>query len=134
MGQYMARGLERDVGMTVTASASKSYLDGTIVRDGLRAIMEPVKWLLDRYSPLPADAYTAWEFVTRAPRRLDGRAAAVLASHSGTTEEVLLGLDLARERGAPSVGFARPGTPPAERAAAAMVYETPAVDLAKLLM
>jgi fructoselysine 6-phosphate deglycase len=164
----MARGLERDVGMNVTASASKGYLDGTIVRDGLQAIltqegdhaaqivadwvdrgldhvflvgcggswaiMEPVKWLLDRYSPLPADAYTAWEFVARAPRRVDGRAAAVLASHAGTTEEVLLGLDLARERGARTVGFSRPGTPLAERADSAMVYETPAVNLAKLLM
>jgi fructoselysine-6-P-deglycase FrlB-like protein len=154
--------------MHVSAPASTGYLEGTMLRDGLqailtregdhaarlvgdwvergldhlflvgcggsRAIMEPVKWLLDRYAPLPADAYTAWEFVSRAPRRLDGRAAAVLASHSGDTEEVLLGLELVRERGARSVGFSRPGTPLAERAEAALVYETPAVNLAKLLM
>src|SRR5579875_3409243 len=62
---------------------------------GSRAIMEPVKLLLDRFCPFPSDAYTGWEFVNRAPRRLNRKSAVILASHSGTTEEVLKGLELA---------------------------------------
>lgn len=150
------------------ASPSGNYLEGTILRDSLRAIleteashadrlvqswvnqgldhvyfvgcggsraiMEPVKWLLDRFSPVPADAYTAWEFVNRAPRRLTDRSGVVLASHSGTTEEVLLGLKLAQERGAHTVGLSVAGSPLAQGAAEALSYQTTAVNLAKLLL
>jgi fructoselysine-6-P-deglycase FrlB-like protein len=101
---------------------------------GSRAIMEPVKWLLDRFAPLASDAYTGWEFVNRAPRRLDRHSAVVLASHSGSTEEVMLGLDIARKRGSRTVALTVPDSPLAQAADAALVYESPAVNLCKLLM
>lgn len=101
---------------------------------GSRAIMEPVKLLLDKYSPIPADAYTGWEFVNRAPQRLNERSVVILASHSGKTEEVLKSLDLAESKGAKTVSFSLPNTPLANGASTQMVYETPAVNLAKLFM
>jgi fructoselysine 6-phosphate deglycase len=152
----------------IPAPPSGNYLDGTIVQDSLRdildregphathivdgwvadgleqlyfvgcggsrAIMEPVKWLLDRFSTLPADPYTGWEFVTRAPRRVGPHSAVVLASHSGKTEEVLAALDVARGRDARTVAFTSPNTPLAQGADAALVYQSPAVNLSKLLM
>ncbi|MFC7395466.1 SIS domain-containing protein [Scopulibacillus cellulosilyticus] len=101
---------------------------------GSRAIMEPVKLILDKYSSIPADAYTGWEFVNRAPERLNERAAVVLASHSGTTEEVLKSLDLAKERGAKTISFSLNDTPLQKGAENSLVYNTPAVNLAKLFM
>lgn len=101
---------------------------------GSLAVQEPVKWLMDRYSPLPTDIYTGWEFVNRAPRRLGEHSAVVLASHSGTTEEVLQGLKLAQERGARTISLSRLDTTLSNGAEVALTYNTRAVNLAKLLM
>jgi fructoselysine 6-phosphate deglycase len=101
---------------------------------GSFAAMEPPKWLLDKYSTLPVDRYTGWEFVRRAPARLSPHSAVVLASHSGTTEEVLRGLDLAKARGAQTVSFSQPDTPLSQGADVALTYDSPAANLSKLLM
>ncbi len=145
-----------------------NYMEGTILRDGLRdildreservarlvaewnardvnhiywvgcggsfAVTEPAKWLLDRFSSLPVDRYTGWEFVRRAPARLSPRAVAIFGSHSGTTEEILLGLTLARSRGAQTVGFSQPDTPLSQGVDVALTYSSPAANLSKLLL
>ncbi len=113
------------------AGVGQLYLVGC---GGSFAIMEPAKWLLDRYTPLPVDRYTGWEFVRRAPQRLDSRAAVVLASHSGTTEEVLEGMALATARGASTAGFSKADTPLSAGVQTSFTYHTPAVNLAKLLL
>lgn len=101
---------------------------------GSLAVQEPAKWLLDRFSPVASDTYSGWEFVTRAPLRLNERAAVALASNSGTTEEIIMGLRLAKQRGARTISFSKPDTPLSLGAATALTYDTPAVNLAKLLM
>ena len=101
---------------------------------GSRAVLEPAKWLMDRFSRLPVDIYTAWEFFHRAPANLTERSATVLGSHSGTTEEVMLALELAKERGSMSLSFSRADTMLSENADDAMTYDSPATNLSKLLM
>ncbi|MFZ5823925.1 MAG: SIS domain-containing protein [Bacillota bacterium] len=101
---------------------------------GSLATFIPPKWLLDRFSPLPVDVNSGWEFVHRQPARLNARSAAILASHSGTTEEILVGLDLAKSRGAHTLSFSKPGTPLTQGAKEAMTYNSPATNLSKLLM
>ncbi len=153
---------------TVDVNFPLNYMEGTIVRDGLRdiltrerepvaravdgwlqqgldqlylvgcggslATMEPPKWLLDRYASVPVDRYSGWEFVHRAPARLGPRSALVAASHSGTTEEVLRSLDLAKARGAATMSFSVLDSPVSQRADVAITYSSPAVNLSKLLM
>lgn len=101
---------------------------------GSRAIMEPVKLILDKYTGIPADAYTGWEFVNRAPERSNEKAAVILASHSGKTEEVLESLELAKAKGAKTISFSLDDTPLQKGADDSLVYDTPAVNLAKLFM
>lgn len=101
---------------------------------GSYAIMQPAKYILDRYSQLPVDAYTGWEFVNRAPTRLTPRSAVVLASHSGTTPEVLAGLELAQARRAHTLSFSVADSELTRRAEEKLTYNSPAVNLSKLLM
>ncbi len=101
---------------------------------GSFATFEPPKWLLDSFSTLPVDRYTGWEFVNRAPARLNSRAGVILASHSGTTEEIMAALDLAEQRRARTLAFTTGGTPLSQKAQAAATYTSPATNLSKLLM
>jgi fructoselysine 6-phosphate deglycase len=94
----------------------------------------PPKWLLDRFSTLPADRYSGWEFIHRAPGRLNEQSAVVLGSHSGTTEELLLAYDLARERGAAVVALSQPDTPLSRKVGETLTYSSPASNLSKLLL
>jgi len=101
---------------------------------GSYAVLQPAKCILDSHSPLPVDAYTGWEFVNRAPARVTPRSAVVLASHSGTTREILLGLEVARARGAHTLSVSVAGSELTRLAEAALTYHTTAVNLSKLLM
>jgi fructoselysine 6-phosphate deglycase len=94
----------------------------------------PPKWLLDRFSTLPVDRYSGWEFVNRAPARLNEHSAVVLGSHSGTTEELLLAHDLARDRSASVVALSQPETPLSQTVGETLVYSSPASNLSKLLL
>lgn len=101
---------------------------------GSQAIMYPAKWLMDRFSPVSVDVHTGWEFVHRQPMRLNERSVAVLASHSGTTEEILKALELSKSRGATTLAFTAKGTRLAQEAEDHLWYDSPAVNLSKLLM
>ena len=101
---------------------------------GSRAVLEPAKWLIDKYSRIPVDTYSGWEFFHRSPMNLDEHAAVVLGSHSGTTEEILLSMELAQKRGAATLSFSQGGTKLTQQADDAMVYQSPATNLSKLLM
>ncbi len=101
---------------------------------GSLAVLEPVKWILDRYSSWAVDTYSGWEFVTRAPKRVTAEAGAILASHSGTTSEILDGAKLARDRGARLGTFSRPDTPLVGAGGVALTYDSIAANLSKLLL
>ncbi len=101
---------------------------------GSRAVLEPAMWLLERFSIIPANQMTGWEFVYRKPARLNNKAVVVFGSHSGTTPEIIEGVKLARSRGAFSLTLSQTDTPLQNEADYAMVYDTPATNLSKLLM
>jgi len=101
---------------------------------GSRAVLEPAKWLMDKFSGVPVDAYTGWEFVTRNPYRLNLRTPVVVGSHSGTTEEILASVEVAHCKDAPTLSFSRAGTLLSEAASDALTYSSPATNLSKLLM
>ncbi len=50
------------------------------------------KYLLDRFSDLPSDCTTSYDFIWRSPRRLNEKAWVFLASFSGATEDTLAAL------------------------------------------
>lgn len=101
---------------------------------GSLATFRPIQLLLEQHGRIPATTLTGWEFVNRAPARLGPASVVVLASHSGTTEEILAGLALARERGARTIGFSLEGTPLAEGVDVAATYLSIAANLSKLLL
>lgn len=107
------------------------YLVGS---GGSRAVLEPAKWLLDRFSSMPVDQNTGWEFLLRAPKRLNSRSAAVFGSHSGTTPEILQGVELARSRGASTLALSKGGTTLQKISDYGMTYDSAATNLSKLLM
>lgn len=63
------------------------------------------KYLLDRFSDLPNDCLTSYEFVWRNPRRLNEKSWVILASFSGSTEDTVVALRHAKSRGAHTVAI-----------------------------
>lgn len=153
---------------TQESAAGLNYMEGTLVRDGMRDILDrewshmaeiarrwkqneidhlylvgcggsyatmvPLKWLTDQYSTLPVDVYTGWEFINRLPARLGKRSAVIVASHSGTTEEVLIAAEVARKQGAFTLAFTTTGAELESHVDDALTYKSPAANLSKLLM
>ncbi len=74
---------------------------------GSYALLYSGAYLLDRFTRLPAQALTAYEFVGRGSPAVDARALVVLASYSGDTEDAVAALRFARERGATTLSFVR---------------------------
>ncbi len=61
------------------------------------------KMLFDRYSSIPCEAYSGWDFVDTPPRKLDAHCLVIGISHYGKTEEVTRALEIARAEGACTV-------------------------------
>src|SRR4051794_18280585 len=53
------------------------------------AAMHGGKYLLDRFSSVPSDVLTGWQFISRNPASLDENSFLFLTSYSGQTPEVL---------------------------------------------
>ena len=62
--------------------------------------MHGAKYLLDRFSAVPSDVLTGWQFVSRNPASLDENAFLFLTSYSGQTPEVLQCREIAKAAGA----------------------------------
>jgi fructoselysine-6-P-deglycase FrlB-like protein len=88
---------------------------------GSWACMWSGKYLLDRFSSIPADVLTSYELAWRDPARLDARALVFLASYSGGTEDTLVALRHANARGAHTVAIVRRRPSPMAREAAEVV-------------
>lgn len=101
---------------------------------GSYATFVPIELVLQHGSTMPVTIYTGWEFVNRAPMRVNEKSAVVLASHSGTTEEVLAGLEFARSRGAKVMTFSLVNTKLGASADVALEYDSIAANLSKLLL
>lgn len=102
---------------------------------GSYALLYSGEYLCDRFTRLPAQALTAYEFVGRASPAVDERALVVLASYSGETEDAVAALRFARERGATTVAFTRTReNTMAREADHAIPYDSIALYAAPLLL
>jgi fructoselysine-6-P-deglycase FrlB-like protein len=63
------------------------------------------KYLLDKFTDLPSDVYTSYEFIWRNPTRLNDKAWVFLASFSGATEDTLAALRHANARHAHTIAI-----------------------------
>lgn len=61
------------------------------------------KYLLDKFSDIPSDCFTSYEFVWSNPKRLSNKSWVFLASFSGATEDTVVALRHAREKGAKTI-------------------------------
>jgi fructoselysine-6-P-deglycase FrlB-like protein len=65
----------------------------------------PGKYLLDRFTSLPTDVFTAYEFTWRHPRRLGADTWVFLSSYSGATEDTVAALRFANAQGAYTIAL-----------------------------
>lgn len=87
------------------------------------------KYIFDKYSEMNADTYTGWEFVDNTPKGANEKAAVILISHSGGTEEVVEALKKANELGALTIGIVneKTGNPLGEGAKLVIDYNAHAM-------
>ncbi|HQY32058.1 MAG TPA: SIS domain-containing protein, partial [Thermomicrobiales bacterium] len=86
------------------------------------------KYLLDRFSSVPSDVLTGWQFISRHPSSLDENSFLFLTSYSGQTPEVLQCRDLAKDAGARVIAITdTTSTPLAQGADWVLDYRSKAV-------
>lgn len=72
---------------------------------GSLAVMTPCQYLFETYSMIPTYIYNAGEFVARKPIQFTKDSLLIVSSYSGKTPETVAAANLAKEIGAPSIGF-----------------------------
>lgn len=118
--------LNTDITNALGALASREVRHVFLVAcGGSLSIMHPGKYFLDRHSSaLTSDVYNGDEFVTRDPRKLDGKALVILCSQTGTTKETVRAAKHAREKGAMTIAMTLdPQSPLAEAAEHVVSYQ-----------
>lgn len=85
--------------------------------------------LFDRYSNIIAKSYSGYDFLDQTPFVINDQTLVIGVSDSGTTEEVYKSIELARQKGAMTVGFSKDGTgvPLGDSAEFAIGYEGHAI-------
>ncbi len=68
---------------------------------------QTAKMLFDKYSDIPCQAYSGFDFLDHTPSKLDNRTLVVGVSHYGKTEEVANSIERARLAGAMTIGITR---------------------------
>ena len=63
------------------------------------------KYLLDKFTDLPNDVFTSYEFIWRSPARLNEKAWVFLASFSGATEDTVAALRFAKTKKARTIAI-----------------------------
>lgn len=85
---------------------------------------QTAKTLFDRYSSVPCQCFSGWDFLDQRPAVLDSSTLVVGVSDSGNTEEVAKSLTEARKAGAPTIAVTKEasGNLVAEAADAVVAY------------
>ncbi len=92
------------------------------------AAMHGLKYLLDRFSDVPSDVQTGWQFVSRNPVALDENTFLFLTSYSGQTPEILEAQRMAKAAGAKVIAITETDqTPLAQDADWVLDYRNKAV-------
>lgn len=68
---------------------------------------QTAKMVFDKYSDIPCQAKSGWDFVDHAPKKLDEKCLVIGVSDSGNSEEVSLSLEKAKAAGAITVGITK---------------------------
>ena len=112
------------------SGASRFYLVGS---GGSFSVHHPIRYMAEKFTDIPVVSSSGWSFLDMSPTGVDEEAACVFISHSGTTKEVLRGLEWAKERGAATLSLTEKTDSPMGRAAQrSLGYEGKAVTLGKL--
>lgn len=112
------------------SGASLFYLVGS---GGSYCVQHPIWYAAEKHTCLTVKCFSGWEFLDMHPSAVDENAACVFISDSGTTKEVLGGLEWASERGAATFSLTRSADSKLGRAARySFGYEGNAVTLGKL--
>lgn len=83
---------------------------------------QTAKMLFDKYSDIPCEAYSGFDFLDHTPYKLDAKTMVIGISHYGKTEEVANSISRARQAGALTVGITRdPKDTPLAKAAEFLV-------------
>ncbi|SCZ03194.1 SIS domain-containing protein [Alkaliphilus peptidifermentans] len=87
------------------------------------------KYLFDKYSEMDTNVYTGWEFIDNTPKSVNKKAAVVLISHSGKTEEIVEALKIANKLEALTIGIVdkKEGNPLGEQAKMSIDYNAHAM-------
>ncbi|HPR96645.1 MAG TPA: SIS domain-containing protein [Thermotogota bacterium] len=72
---------------------------------GSLAVMLPCKYMLDELSTITTNVYNASEFINLKPRTFTGNSLVIVSSYSGKTPETVEAAKMAKEKGAPVIGF-----------------------------
>ncbi len=68
---------------------------------------QTAKMVFDKYSEIPCEAYSGWDFLDHTPKKLDEKCLVIAVSDSGNSEEVSLSLEKAKKAGAITVGLTK---------------------------
>ena len=72
---------------------------------GSLAVMIPCKYILDELSDITVNVYNASEFVNLNPRTFTENSLVIVSSYSGKTPETVKAANMAKAKGAPTIGF-----------------------------
>jgi fructoselysine 6-phosphate deglycase len=112
------------------SDASRFYMVGS---GGSYSVQHPIRYAAEKHTDVPVFSCSGWGFLDMSPSGVDEDAACVFISHSGTTREVLRGLEWAKERGAATLSLTESTDSPMGRAARhPLGYEGKAVTVGKL--
>jgi len=84
------------------SSGSRFYMVGS---GGSYSVQHPIRYAAEKHTDVPVKSFSGWEFLEMRPSGVDEDAACVFISHSGTTKEVLRGLEWAKKRGAATLSL-----------------------------
>lgn len=126
-------GVQDVAGQIISRGIRKLYLVGS---GGSLAVALPVEMMVERYlGEYEVKGYDGEDFVIRRPERVSSDAAVVGISYTGTTEEIVSGIEWANKRGAYTIGIVGfEDTPMQEAVQANLVFDSRVVNISKMLL
>ncbi|MBC8225198.1 SIS domain-containing protein [Candidatus Bathyarchaeota archaeon] len=126
----MSKRAELEAIAEALSGASRFYLVGS---GGSYSVQHPIRYAAEKHTDLPVKCFSGWEFLDMGPSAVDEDAACIFISNTGTTKEVLKGLEWASERGAATMSLTRSADSKMGRAAQhSFGYEGNAVTIGKM--
>ncbi len=117
----------------VSQGIRKLYLVGS---GGSLAVALPVEMMAERYlGEYEVKSYDGEDFMIRRPERVSSDTAVLGISYTGTTEEIVSGIEWANKRGAHTIGIVGfEDTPMQDAVKAGLVFDSRVVNISKMLL